>query len=244
MNENIQIFLNSKRADKYVNGQTGDCIFHLPHINIKRSSSITVSILSAVIPYSFYNVNSNNDKLVYRINNNPIETIVLTHSNYNINTLIKHLMELLGSNFLIIYNASSNKLTFSNHLDEFELDMLSTCFELIGFSNIDHVSNSRLLVSDNVVNLFTYRTLHIVSDNFILGNIDSYNPNKSNILASIPINTIFNGIISYSNIHNVSNEINNTRNLSYLHIQLTNQDGNIIEFNNAHWSITLLLSIK
>jgi hypothetical protein len=94
------------------------------------------------------------------------------------------------------------------------------------------------------VNLFTIRNLHITSNNFILNNVDSYNPNNSNILASIPINTLFNGVITYTNNHDIYSEINNVRNLSNLHIRITDQDGDIIELNGVHWSITLLLTIK
>jgi hypothetical protein len=242
--EKIQIYLNSKRANKYINDQTSDCVFFLPHINVSKTKNITVTVLNAQIPSSFYNVNSNNDKLVYNINGGATQTVNLVHSNYNINTLKAHIISLIGSNFSITYSSASNKLTFENSLHDFEFKGSSTCFELLGFSSFDHSSEIKILISDNVVNLFTVRNLQIASDNFILNNIDSYNPNNSNILASIPVNTSYNGIISYSNIHDVYSEINNTRNLTNLHIKITDQDGDIIELNKAHWSLTLLLTIK
>lgn len=242
--DKIQIYLNSKRANKYINNQTSDCIFHLPAINVKKSKNITVTVLNAQIPSSYYNVNSTNDKLVYNVNGGTSLTVTLTHSNYNINTLKAHIVSLIGSNFTFTYSTSSNKLSIYNSTYSFEFEESSTCFELLGFSDQNHVSILRTLISDNVVNLFTVRNLQIASDNFILNNIDSYNPNNSNILASIPVNTIYNGIISYANIHDVYSEINNTRNLTNLHIKITDQDGNVIDLNNAHWSLTLLLTIK
>ena len=242
--DKIQIYLNSKRANTYINNLTSDCIFHLPAINVKKSKNVMVTVLNAQIPSSYYNVNSTNDKLVYSVNGGSVLTVTLTHSNYNINTLKSHIMSLIGSNFTFTYSTSSNKLTISNSTYEFEFKESSTCFELLGFSDQDHVSISRTLISDNVVNLFTVRNLQIASDNFILNNIDSYNPKNSNILASIPVNTIYNGIISYANIHDVYSEINNTRNLTNLHIKITDQDSNVINLNNAHWSLTLLLTIN
>lgn len=242
--EKIQIYLNSKRANKYNNGQTSDCVFFLPHINVSKIKNITVTVLNAQIPSSFYNVNSNNDKLVYNVNGGITQTVNLIHSNYNINTLKAHIISLIGSGFSITYSTASNKLTFTHSLYDFEFEESSTCFELLGFSSFDHSSETNILISDNVVNLFTVRNLQIASDNFILNNIDSYNPNNSNILASIPVNTGYNGIISYANIHDVYSEINNTRNLTNLHIKITDQDGDIIELNRAHWSLTLLLTIK
>jgi hypothetical protein len=242
--ESIQIYLNSKRANKYINGQIADCVFYLPHINVPKSKNVSIMVLNAQIPSSFYNVNSINDKLDYNINDKVTQTVTLTHSNYNINTLKAHIISLIGSNFIITYSVASNKLTITHSIYEFELKNTSTCFELLGFSNTDHGSISKSLISDNVVNLFTTRNLQIASDNFILNNIDSYNPNNSNILASIPVSSAYNGIIAYSNIHNVHSEINNTRNLTNLHIKITNQDGELVELNNAHWSMALLLSIK
>jgi len=241
--ENIQIYLNSKRANKYINSQTSDCIFHLPHIIVSKSKQISISVLHAQIPGSYYNINHSNNKLVYRLTDHFLSTVYLEPSNYNINTLIAHIESLIEVEFNIIYSVASNKLTITNNTIGFILDKSSTCLELLGFSVKDHISANNKIISDNVVNLFLIRTLQICSDNFILNNIDSYNPNNSNILASIPITSSFNSIISYIN-HDVHSDINNTRNLTNLHIKITDQDANAIELNGAHWSITLLLTIK
>ena len=66
--ETIQIFLNSKTANKYYNGFTSHCQFNLPHFIIPRSKSVYISIQPASIPYSFYNVDRFNDTLVYSVN--------------------------------------------------------------------------------------------------------------------------------------------------------------------------------
>lgn len=243
MSEKIQIYLNSKRANKYINNQTSDCIFFLPQLNIKKPKNITISVLSAQLPYSFYNINNTNNKLVYKINE-IVNTVYFTVSNYNVNSLKDHIVTLLGSDFNIIYSASANKFTISNTSFDFTLLESSNCFELLGLSESDHTSISRILISDLVCNLFTIRNIQIASENFILNNIDSFNPNNSNILASIPINTIYNGIIGYNNDHNVYSEINSVNNLTQLHIKLTDQDGDLIDLNGTHFSITLLLTIK
>lgn len=249
--ENIQIYLNSKRANRYADNNQGkimtsDCIFHLPHINVKKTKHVSITVLHAQIPGSFYNVNDTNNKLIYSIGGGNLQTVYFENSNYNVNTLISHIKSLLPE-FNVTYKASSNKFTFT-YTTDFTFSNNSTCFELLGFSENDHVShiinNDSILISDNVVNLFTIRTLHITSENFILNNIDSFNPNNANILASIPINTGFNGIISYQNIHDVHSEIHNTRNLTNLHIKITDQDGRRIDLNGAHWSITLMITVN
>jgi hypothetical protein len=201
--------------------------------------------LHAQLPGSYYNINHSNNKLVYKIDGSLYQTVYLEPSNYNINTLITHIKSLIEVDFDITYSVSSNKLTIVNGtLIDFVINESSTCHELLGFSITNHESVDGVLISDNVVNLFLIRTLQICSDNFILNNIDSFNPNNSNILASIPVSSSFNSIISYNNPHDVHSEINNTRNLTNLHVKITDQDANEIELNGVHWSITLLLTIK
>lgn len=241
--ENIQIYLNSKRANKYMNNMTSDCVFHLPVIHVPKSKKVSIMILHAQIPGAYYNINAANDKLVYTISSTT-QTIYFKHSNYNITSLIAHIKTLIEADFNITYSTASNKLTITNNLFDFSFEPESTCFELLGFSHKKHSSISTILVSDNVVNLFTIRTLQILSHNFILNNIDSYNPNNCSIIASIPVNSSYNGIISYTNNHNVYSEINNTRNLTNLNIRITDQDSNTIDLNGSHWSLTMMIIIK
>ena len=65
--EKIQIILNSKTADQYLNNNTTDCIFIIPIIEVKRRHKAHISLTDVVIPYSFYNVNETNDKLNYGV---------------------------------------------------------------------------------------------------------------------------------------------------------------------------------
>jgi len=241
--QNIQIYLNSKTADKYVDGQTGNCYFHMPYIHVPESKKIHISVLIAQIPASFYNINHSNNTLVYSVNDSAPITENIEVSNYNITTLMSYLISIL-SGFSITYNNMSNKITIQHSTFEFTIYKSSTCLELLGLSNKDHISNVRKIISDNVVNLFTTRMMYICSDNFILNNIDSNSANISNILQSIPITSAFNSIIHFTNSHDIPSEIYTTRNFTNLHIMITNQDNVVFEFNNVHWSITLLLSIK
>ena len=65
--DSIQIHLNSKNADKY-NYLTTDCDFQLPIIDIPEQHYIFVSVVHAVIPYTFYNIDNTNNALNYSYN--------------------------------------------------------------------------------------------------------------------------------------------------------------------------------
>jgi hypothetical protein len=237
-------YLNSLYANKYFNNQTSDCLFHLPQINVKKSKNIIIAVQTAQIPYSFYNVNSTNDELVYSVNGESQTLINITHQNYNVNTLKKKLLSHLGGNFTISYNSNKNKYTFTHSMYNFVFESSSNCFELLGFTdNSDNASTNSILFSSNSCNLFTIRNLYITSNNFILNNINSINANQTNILISIPINSVANSMISYSNIYNSNSQINHVDNLTNLHITIVDQDNSVIKLNNCHWSLTLELII-
>lgn len=241
--QSICIFLNSQTANSYINGYTSECMFVLPTINLPKKTKVSVSCQCASIPYSFYNCDNFNSKIVY-VENSITYIKYIPQGNYNVLTLITALKTLLGSNFNIIYNALDNSYTFTNSIYEFQILSSSLCYEILGFkSGSSYSSVSKSLKSNICINLFTIRNIYISSNNFILNNVNSSTPNNSSILCSIPITTSQGSIISYSNIYNVSNELHHTNNLNLLHIKLTDQDGDILDLNGCHFSLTLQLDI-
>ena len=68
----FQIHLNSKHADSYNNSSISDCNFYLPQIETQNDHQINVSIQSANIPYSFYNINESNNYLKYGFKNDQV----------------------------------------------------------------------------------------------------------------------------------------------------------------------------
>ena len=59
--ETIQIHLNSQYATSYNNGNNADCNFSLPNIEVEDGYYIHLSVLTCVIPYSFYNIGRFNE---------------------------------------------------------------------------------------------------------------------------------------------------------------------------------------
>ena len=242
--QTICIFLNSQTANSYINGYTSECMFVLPSLVIPKRSKMSISCQTASIPYSFYNCDDFNNKLSF-IQNSITYNVLIPQGNYNVNTLITALKILLGVNFNIIYNSLDNTYTFTNSLYNFTLLKTSSCFEMLGFkTGINITSVSKSLKSTLSINLFTIRNIYVSSNNFILNNVNNSTPNNSSILCSIPIQSSSGSIITYSNIYNVYNEVHNVSNLTLLHIKLTDQDGDLIDLNGCHFSITLQLDIS
>ena len=74
--ESIQIYLNSSNADKYFNG-AADCEYLLPLIEIPDGFHIYLSVVSCLIPYSFYNINSSNNVLKYSFDGVNLYTLTV-----------------------------------------------------------------------------------------------------------------------------------------------------------------------
>ena len=160
--EKIQIFLNSKSANAYTNGNTADCTFHLPVIHVPRHRKVYVSVQTAQIPYSFYNINSINNTLKYTDNSGSVQTLTIPIGNYNVSTMIAAIIA-EEPDFSITYDIKTNKLTFTHSTYDFTLESDSTCFEVIGFNdNATYTSSSQSLTSTLSLNLFTIRNIYIV----------------------------------------------------------------------------------
>ncbi len=244
MTEKIQIMLNSKTANQYLNDNTTDCLFQIPIIDIKRKHKAHIAVIDAVIPYSFYNVNSTNSTLNYTLNSVSY-TLSIAHANYNVNTLKSYLTLNLQPGFSIEYVNATNKLIFTHSSFDFTFLNTSNCFELLGFVEGEAYNSSSYILSSAIsINFFTIRNIQIASTNFILNNINTATPNKASIITSIPITANMGGIINYKNINNITSLVHEVTNINNLHIQILDQDGDLLDLNSLHFSINLLLTIE
>ena len=144
--QSICIFLNSQSANSYINGYTSECMFVLPSINIPKKSKVSISVQTASIPYSFYNCDDFNNKLVY-IENSITYIKYIPQGNYNVNTLSSAL-KLLMPNFNITYSSLDNSYTFTNSLYEFQISSASLCYEIIGFKDGSSYSSIEKIIEE------------------------------------------------------------------------------------------------
>jgi hypothetical protein len=73
-------------------------------------------------------------------------------------------------------------------------------------------------------------------------NYDSSVQSNLNILATMPIDSGPFGVVLYNNISNITSIINN-KSLDGFDLQIFGDDGRLVDFNNTHWNITLILAI-
>jgi hypothetical protein len=236
------LYLNSKQALTKINGSTSNCIFDFNNLPID-DGDIYVSVQTAQIPCTFYNVDSINNSLVYSVGGGGLIYITIPPSNYNVNTLQAYLQSVM-TGFTITFNSASNTYTFVHSSQNFIFRELSTCFELLGFNdNSSYSSTAFSLTSTISVNFFTIRNVLIECSNLITVNKSSniLDSNQS-ILTSIPITVSQGSILSYSNVYNLSDRIASVKNFASLQIRLLDQDLDLLNLNGTEWTITLQIN--
>jgi hypothetical protein len=239
--DSIQLFLNSGYADIKPNGDTSICVYTFPQITIPDGHYIFLSLQNAVIPYSFYSINENNNVL-YFLSNSINTTITIDTGNYNINQLIDALKIQLGALYTITYNTIKNKITITNSTYEFTIFSNGTLNKALGFSQTQNtVSISRTATSQDCVNLNSIRAINIDID------MPTYNINvaqklNQNILATIPVITQPFGMINYINQNNF--RINMYMNkMESIRIKLLDNANNLLNMNNVNYQLTLQIDI-
>lgn len=239
--ESIQIYLNSQMADKYYNGSS-ECEYVLPLIEIPDGFHIYLSVVSCLIPYSFYNINSTNNILQYSFDGVIINTVTIPIGNYNVNNLLTVLKNNMTPLFIITYDNVQNKFTFTHPTLDFMFMSSSTCLQILGFNNNVTISSSSLiLTSVNCVNVYSIRTVQ-VNSNLITYNINKVQKNNFCILCSVPITCTPFSLIEYINRTNFKTNLFLNR-ISNIKIKLTDDNGNLIDLNGCHYSLTLQLDV-
>jgi hypothetical protein len=244
--ESIQIHLNSQYATKYNNTNYSDVDFNLPVIEAQDGYTMYLSVLHAVVPYSFYAINSTNNVLFYsEYQASPIvnTTLNIPFGNYNSLQLASYMTANIPRT-TVSYNSITNKFTFTNTTNEFKiLTAFSTCQNLIGMSTDDlyNTSIGRSLTLQKQVNLSSTRMINIAT-NLQTGCINNLKTNSQDILACIPVTKNPYSLIDYTNSNNFRVNLN-TNTLNFINIKLLDQNGRSLELNQMYFSITLQLDI-
>ena len=210
-------------------------VFHSPYIIYN-----TVSVTHCEIPVSFYIINEYNDflKLVRTTTPFTETSVSLTRGNYDANSFMSMLTTLFtGDNYSISFNKSTGKFTISNSAFDFFIDITSTCGLVMGFKNgVEYTSTTQSLTLPGMANFLGTKNIRIVSENIKTENFDSIG--KQDYLLNLQINEPPYGIVLFSNINNFDN-IFELEFMNHIHLKLYDDSGNLLDFNDVDWSITL-----
>lgn len=240
------LVLNSKDAKKNNGTMNSNIEFEFNGL-LKEDTSIIqshIQLIASQIPYSFYIINANNNVLKYTVSS-VIYTITIPEGNYNAFNLITTMTSLFLANGHVITPVISRingKITYTA-LFNFTFNTLgSTILKVLGFlptTNTSSVAN--VLVSPYPLNLLGIKRLTITSQSLATTALNSFGSQTQSILATIYIIEPAFGLVSHSNTTNV-NHLLKIKTINKIDLQIQDEDGFYIDFNNQDFTMKLLIS--
>jgi len=211
-------------------------------------SDIHVQLSSCEIPHSFYNFSSNLNNL--HLNVNGAQSLVLTEQHYDVFELCDFITADNTFKFSATFKPQQNKIILTNtnataYTINFGNDASKNLAKALGFKQIDVAMGvNESIISDNSVNLNTIHSIFVHTDLSIANCLTTSTGNYANIIQKIPVNTTFNKVINYSPIQSsVFSSVLNVAEINSLEISLKDQNGNLIQFNEASFELSLLFEI-
>lgn len=247
------INLNSEDATNYYNGSfLSDINFNFRGL-LKDEDNVLYyegGILNAQIPVSFYQVAYYNNTLIYEIQGLGIETLTLPVGNYNFSTFATALQDAFtsaGYNMIITISEITGKLTFTiTSFSDFIFYGSSsgtTIFKILGFDPTqDYLSSGISLTAPYLLNLLGPKKLKISSQAFSNSSNDTTNYATSNLIATLSVDAPSYGLIIFNNLVDSYGKLR-VKQIDNIDIQIKDEYGNLINFNNTDWSITLAINI-
>ena len=237
MSDTRKLYLRSNEGT--VNGGVDtDVTFAItPPLTTTNFFNFTLTLESAEIPISFFNVNSSNNTFIYRADHDGLEeTITLPIKNYTATQLLTVLNTLLSSVDLVVtYDEQTNRYTFSGPGD---FKLKGNAFRLLGLipdSTTFNSSSSNVLVSPSMINLLFPR-------NCFLKLISTQATTYNSIIAKIQLSAEDLQVVYFSGT--VASEFAITltdRTLSSFRVSLIDDDGlalgSATGLNGVYWSI-------
>lgn len=225
--------VGSNSAIKYKNGSAlSDVEVQFPNIYFKDKvvKEIMLSVTHAEIPNSFYVVNSSNNKVV--INSS---TLTIPPGNYNAITFNNAMTSFLSSlSITSSYNATINKYTFTSGTS-FTVQSTTTAKQFLGMNSTSLTGTT--ITFPYVCNFLPIPRLIFRSTAFLTSNYNAADSSTDMIL-SVQNSSAQGAMILWNNYSNLKYDITNVDSINIVDISITDDYGNLIDFNNCNWYLT------
>lgn len=253
------IHLNTADADTYLqSGLTTYCQFNLDTpIEIDKQHSALISLNSAIIPYSMYNIrNGINNELSFRyLSDNSSEIIQIPEGNYTITTLATIITTLLNAlnslsgTYTMSFNRTIMKYTLSSTVTEIYLDFFLSTKSIhieMGYGSESRSSEitSNGVISPNVCDVNgSIHSLFIRTNLTSKSSIDSQTKSFSTILGKIPIDNNFGSVLFFNPRDNTQKILLDTHLINIITIRITDEFNRNVNLNGLNMNLSILIDI-
>ena len=241
-------------TDSYGKPKSSNFIYILKEpMNVPDHMNLLISLHTATIPYTFYNVRSGvNDKIAFKADGNPYE-FSLVAGNYSatgLASVIKTQLEgISGLSAIIDYSRETLKFGFTiSGITTFEFDMRHTNnngADLIGMYDSDILTipmNTKTLTPKAIDLNDSIHGLYIRQNIATKSSLDNESGVFTNILARLPITTNAGGIIFYSPQNNDHESMVSVPVVNTIGIRLTDDRNRSIDLNGHHFQLSIKIS--
>lgn len=239
----ISLFLRSSSYSQTIDTTKTNLIFNLnePVLNYSNMD-ILIACESFQFTNSFYTINENNYKFIYKILNADAVTVSVPYGYYDIDSLILKLNTLLTGIFTFSYNNLTYKTTITHNtgLSFILLDdgNNTNIYEVLGIEDGGYTTYSSSYTSPYILNLISVQVLHVCIPNINIKSISLKNTTKYNIIASIQIVSQFGSVQTFLNTSNFAYKITDDV-IPFINVIILDQDFNPVNFNNIDWFLNL-----
>ena len=254
----IIIYLDSRFATSYLetdsNGRpkTTNFIYVMKEpLLVPDHMNLLVSLHTATIPYSFYNVNVNvNDKIYYDIAGSN-KVLQLTAGNYSatgLASVVKAHIESFGATAIITYSRETLRYNFTiSGVASFNFNFdnkTNSANDLLGLYDVDkNIPIGVATPSEKAVDLNdSIHGLYIRQNIATKGCLDNEEGTFSNILARLPITTNAGGIIFFTPASHDHETMVSVPVVQTIGIKLTDDRNRSIDLNGLNWQMSLKIS--
>lgn len=245
--ENRLIVINSSDGTKRNTTYLSDMLFNFQNILSDDDDIISsnICVMNAQFPVSFYTINETNNIFGVATNLNLFQTFTIPVGNYNANTLITKMNSLVTAGLISVtfsFNSATGKVTISGDAGVTSITFssaLSQFYKVMG-SVFPISTGTSVLNMPYPLNLLGVKKLVIKSQLLGITSFES-GTNQSVTLTTIPNNNSPFTMISYENRSNLNKSLIRVRKIDSIDIQIEDEDGNKINFNNINWTLTLVL---
>ena len=228
------IFLHS--SDAVVSISDAEKIFYLNESIIAPSGyRIILGLTNMTMPNSMFNITSNNNKIIV-----SGISYTISEGNYSAESLATAVDTAFGGVGSVAFDGTNNNnkyiFTFASAKT---IDEGTTLTRQLGLSGQIPTASATSYSATGICDLGGTTNIYIRLRNLTMNNIDSRGQ-TNNIIASIVNNTNYGGYIFFVPPEVLYYQITE-QNISHLDIELTDQEGKLLEMNGANFNLTLTI---
>lgn len=243
--ENKLITLNSAYADKQNGTKNSDVLFNFRGILTDEEDIVSsnICIMNAQIPVSFYTITDKNNIIGTNKGN-----VTIPIGNYNFNSLAPVVVSAFLTQISVGITLTISKFTGLINFHFTGGGIANTYFnfnnsyKIFGFlPNVNYpwIGNDRSSIYP--LNLLGVKKLNIRSQKLQISSFSSLSNNLGITLATLAVDVPSYSMISYINQTDLNKTNLQIKTIDQIDLSITDEDNNLIDFNNLDWNITLVL---